>query len=275
MYPIQTMAAAIYLAAGVAAILGLALPAPRILRGARWGLAIGALVQTGAFATLHRLDPPPSLTDFGQAVAVMAWLGVLFALVLFARLRLPGFVPPIAFIAFLATFGTLLGPTEPATHTPLATQAAARAAEQASGTILPHAHVLLASAGFAALGLAALAGFFFLVEHRALKQRRSVARRIPMPSLEALDRVNRVALVLGFPLLSLGVLTGALWLDSRTGAFFGGSLHETWMLISWMIYLGLVALRFGGRQGARQAAASAVAGFAFLLFAVLGAGLVS
>lgn len=270
MYPIQTMAAAIYLAAGVAAILGLALPAPRILRGARWGLAIGALVQTGAFATLHRLDPAPSLTDFGQAVAVMAWLGVLFALVLFARLRLPGFVPPIAFIAFLATFGTLLGPTEPVSHTPLAAQAA----EQVSGTI-PHAHVLLASAGFAALGLAALAGFFFLVEHRALKQRRSVARRIPMPSLEALDRVNRVALVLGFPLLSLGVLTGALWLDSRTGAFFGGSLHETWMLIAWMIYLGLVALRFGGRQGARQAAASAVAGFAFLLFAVLGAGLVS
>jgi ABC-type transport system involved in cytochrome c biogenesis permease subunit len=96
-----------------------------------------------------------------------------------------------------------------------------------------------------------------------------------MPSLEALDRVNRVALVLGFPLLSLGVLTGSLWLDSRTGTFFGGSLHETWMLIAWMIYLGLVVLRFGGRQGARQAAASAVAGFAFLLFAVLGAGLAS
>jgi len=267
-HPIQYMAAALYLAAGVAAVLGLALPAPSILRGARWGLAIGALVQAGAFATLHRLDPAPSLTDFGQAVAVMAWLGVVFTLVLFARLRLPGFVPPIAFIAFLTTFGTTLGPSELPTH------ATAQAAEQASGTI-PHAHVLLASAGLAALGLAALAGFFFLMEHRALKQRRSVARRIPMPSLEALDRVNRVALVLGFPLLSLGVLTGSLWLDSQTGAFFGGSLHETWMLIAWMIYFGLVVLRFAGRQGARQAAASAVAGFAFLLFAVLGVGLVS
>ena len=96
-----------------------------------------------------------------------------------------------------------------------------------------------------------------------------------MPSLEALDRVNRVALVLGFPLLTLGVLTGSLWLDARVGQFFSGSLHEAWTLIAWMIYLGLVSLRFIGHQGARQAAASAVAGFAFLLFAVVGVGLVS
>ena len=47
------------------------------------------------------------------------------------------------------------------------------------------------------------------------------------------------------------------------------------MLIAWLIYIGLVCLRFLGRQGARQAAASAVAGFSFLIFAVVGAGLVS
>ncbi|MCP4904185.1 MAG: cytochrome c biogenesis protein CcsA [bacterium] len=265
MHAFQYMAAALYLAAGVAAVLGLALPAPRVLRGSRVGLALGAFVQTAAFATLHRLEPAPSLTDFGLAVAVMAWLGVLFTLLLFARLRLPGFVPPIAFIAFLTSFGVTLSSSAPSEGPALA---------GASGTI-PHAHVLLASAGLAALGVAALAGFFFLMEHRALKLRRSVARRAPLPSLEALDRVNRVALALGFPLLSLGVVTGALWLDSRTGELFGGRLHEIWMLIAWTIYLGLVALRFGGGQGARQAAASAVAGFAFLLFAVLGAGLVS
>lgn len=262
MYALQYMAAALYLAAGVGAVLGLALPAPRILRGARWGLALGALVQTGAFATLHRLDPAPSLTELDQAAAVMAWLGVVFTLALSVRIRLPGFVPPIAFIAFLAVFAATLDGSQ------------SEAAKETSGT-LPHAHVLLASAGLAAFGIAGLAGLFFLMEHRALKRRRAVARRLPLPSLEALDRVNRVALALGFPLLSLGVLTGAFWLYSRVGSFFEGSVHETWMLMAWMIYLGLVALRFGGRQGARQAAASALAGFAFLLFAVMGVGLVS
>src|SRR5690606_13342987 len=110
---------------------------------------------------------------------------------------------------------------------------------------------------------------------RGLKRRRPLARRLPLPSLEALDRVNRVALALGFPLLTLGVVTGVLWNEAERGRPLAGGLHETWTVVAWLIYLGLVVLRFVGHQGARQAAASALAGFAFLVFAVIGVGLVS
>jgi len=254
------MAAVLYLASGVGALLGLALPARRIQIGARWGLGLGALVQGVAFATLHRIEPAPSLTDLAQAVALMAWISVLFLLVLYSRFRLPGFLPPTAFVAFVATFSAAV--SQPG-HTDVS---------EASGSI-PHAHILLASSGLAALGIAGLAGFFYLLEHQRLKRRDNPVKRIPLPSLEALDRVNRVSIALGFALLSLGVITGSLWLDSRGGPFLSGSLHETWTLIAWLIYLGLFILRFGGRQGARQAAASALAGFAFLVFAVLGSGL--
>src|SRR5690606_20973683 len=101
----------------------------------------------------------------------------------------------------------------------------------ATGSI-PHAHVLLASAGLAALGLAGLAGLFFLYEHRGLKRRRPLARRLPLPSLEALDRVNRVALALGFPLLTLGVVTGVLWNEAERGRPLAGGLHETWTVVA-------------------------------------------
>jgi ABC-type uncharacterized transport system permease subunit len=264
LYEFQQIAAVLYLAAGVGALLGLVLPARRIQIGARWGLGLGAVAQGLAFATLHRLDLAPSLTDLAQAVAVMAWIAVIFLLLLLTRFRLPGFVPPLAFIAFVATFGATLSVTPQ--------DVPGRAAMEASGSI-PHAHILLASSGLAALGIAGLAGLFFLLEHRQLKRRRSPTRRVPLPSLEALDRVNRVALSLGFALLSLGVVTGSLWLDTRSGSFFGGSLHEIWTLIAWLIYSGLFVLRIVGRQGARQAAASALAGFAFLVFAVIGSGL--
>jgi ABC-type uncharacterized transport system permease subunit len=258
----QQIAAALYLAAGVGALLGLVLPEPRMLIGARLGLALGAVVQGIAFATLHREVPAPALTDLAQAVSVMAWLGVLFGLALTSRIRLPGFVPVLGFAAFLAAFGATLS------------DRGASAVADGNGSI-PHAHVLLASAGLAALGLAGLAGLFFLLEHRSLKRRRSVARRIQLPSLEALDRVNRVALVLGFVLLTFGVVTGVLWNEARSGQALAGGLHETWTVVAWVIYLGLVVLRFVGRQGARQAAASALAGFAFLVFAVVGIGIVS
>lgn len=266
----EQIAAALYLAAGLGALLGLAMPEPRILRGARVGLALGAVAQLLALATLHRLEPAPRLTDLDQAVAFTAWVGVLLFLALSMRYRLPGFVPPLAFVAFLAAFGTTLRPPRPR----MGGEGRLLEVAGASGS-LPHAHVLLASAGLAALGIAGLAGLFFLLEHRALKRRRSLRRRIPLPSLEALDRVNRVALALGFSLLTVGVVTGALWLESQSGRFWSGTHHEIWTAIAWGLYLGLVVLRFGGRQGPRQAAASAVAGFVFLLFAVLGVGMLS
>jgi ABC-type transport system involved in cytochrome c biogenesis permease subunit len=135
---------------------------------------------------------------------------------------------------------------------------------------LPHAHVLLSSAGLGLLGLSGLAGIFFLLEHRWLKRKRGVTRRFGLPSLEALDRVNVAALAVGFPLLTLGLLTGSAWLHGAEGRFWSGSGHASWMLVAWGIYAGLSGARFVGRQGSRQAAASAVAGFAFLLFAAVG-----
>ena len=49
-------------------MVGVVLPAPRMNRGAAWGLALGAVVQTLAFATLHRVESPPitSLRKLGR-----------------------------------------------------------------------------------------------------------------------------------------------------------------------------------------------------------------
>jgi ABC-type transport system involved in cytochrome c biogenesis permease subunit len=96
-----------------------------------------------------------------------------------------------------------------------------------------------------------------------------------LPSLEALDRVNALALAAGFPLLTLGLMTGMLWLRSAQGVLWLGTSHEVWTVIAWAIYAGLATARFVGHQGARQAAASAVAGFGFLLFAVVGIGVLA
>jgi ABC-type transport system involved in cytochrome c biogenesis permease subunit len=91
-----------------------------------------------------------------------------------------------------------------------------------------------------------------------------------MPSLEALDRVNAVALGLGFPLLTLGVVTGVFWVAQTSGRAYSGSHHELWSMIAWLIYAVVAVVRFRTGQGATQAAAVAVAGFVFLFIAVIG-----
>jgi len=247
----------VYLAAGVAAAGGLALARPRLLRVGVGVLAGAAGLHALTFSLLHTADPTPPLTDASTAVSFMAWVGTVGFLLLLLRFRVAGLVALVAPVAFVSVFQAVL-------RLPHAEPAAV-----GSGSI-PHAHVLLASAGLALLGLSGMAGALFLVEHRRLKHKRPLAARSPLPSLEALDRVNALALAVGFPLLTTGVVTGALWTQQMYGAPWTGTAHETWCLLAWAIYAVLVALRFGAQLGARRCAASAAVGFLFASFAVIG-----
>ena len=250
--------AAIYLAAGLLAWLGMALRSGRLEKASVAVLLGGAIFHVASFASLHRLDPPPPLTDLPVAVSFMACVGTIFFLGLMWWLRLAGLAVLVAPLAFVSVFYAALQLPQ------------APLAEVAAGGSMPHAHVLLASAGLALLGVSGLAGVLFLMEHRRLKAKRPIDSRVPLPSLEALDQVNRVSLAAGFPLLTLGVVTGMLWVETVSGTLFSGAHHEIWCAIAWAIYAVLVAARFGVSQGARQAAASAVGGFGFLFFAVIG-----
>jgi ABC-type transport system involved in cytochrome c biogenesis permease subunit len=252
--------AAAYLAAGLVAGLGLGLETRRIERASVALLAFGAFLHAISFGLLHMAENPPPVTSLLEACSFMAWVGTVFYLILLKRSRLQRLVVLVAPAAFLGAFLAALLPSS------------APPAETATGW--PHAHVLLASAGLSLLGFAGLAGVIFLFEHARLKSKKSLDRRFPLPSLEALDRVNAVSLAVGFLLLTLGVITGMIWLQTTKGRPWTGTAHEAWSLVAWVIYVALVYARFAANQGSRQLAISAVAGFAFLLFAVVGLELI-
>jgi len=255
---LHQLTAALYLVAALVASLGLALPAKRLTRVALGVLALGVVIHGLCFAFLHTHAATPALTDLPIAVSFMAWVGSGFFLVLSARARIAPLVVLVAPLAFVSVFVAGL-------RLPQITVDAAPA-----GGSWGHAHVLLASAGLALLGLAGVAGAVFLLEHRRLKAKRPIQPRLAMPSLEALDRVNAAALGLGFPLLTLGVVTGAFWVAQTSGRAFSGSHHELWSMVAWLIYAVVAVVRFGTGQGARQSAAVAIGGFVFLFIAVIG-----
>ncbi len=258
------MTAATYFAAAVAATLGLALPAPRGLRLAVALLAAGALVHTLAFLQLHRQDPTPPLTGLSFVVSLTSWMAVLFYLASLRFARLAALAVLVAPAAFLGTFAASLA-------TPAGVSEAAAASPAWS-----HVHVLLASGGLALLGVAGGAGLLYVAHHRRIKSKLGLRSRLPLPPLEALDRVNALALSVGFLLLSLGVLTGMMWVRATQGRLWPESdPHAGATVVAWAIYAVLMATRFGAGQGARRAALSAVAGFAVLLFAVVGVELLS
>ena len=255
---LQTLTAVLYLIASLTAGAGFTLARPAMLRAAVAVLAAGAIAHGASFSLLHTGENTPPLTHLPSALSFMAWVGTVAFLLLAWRARLAGLVALVAPVACLGVAAAVF--SNPATTEE----------HLAADGSLPHAHVLLASAGLALLGLAGLAGLTFLLEHRRLKRKRPLASGTGWPSLEALDRAGAFAVASGFPLLTLGVVTGSLWEHSGSGAYFSGTPHETFCLIAWAIYGGLAAVRFGARQPAVRCALSSIAGFAFLGLAMLG-----
>jgi len=87
-------------------------------------------------------------------------------------------------------------------------------------------HVVVYMAAYAALGLSSLSAAVLLVRRGLGKQ----------DSLELLSLPNRL-LWLGFPLLTAGLVIGALWAKGAWGHYWTWDPKETWSFLTWAFYL--------------------------------------
>ena len=91
-----------------------------------------------------------------------------------------------------------------------------------------------------------------------------------IPEAASLDELMYQSVVLGFVLLTLGIMTGSVWAHYAWGSYWSWDPKETWSLVTWLIYAALLHARFvRGWRGNRIALLSVV-GFAAMLFTYLG-----
>lgn len=57
------------------------------------------------------------------------------------------------------------------------------------------------------------------------------------PPAEHRGRAIYHILILAFPLMTFGMLSGALWAEEAWGAYWSWDIKETWSLITWTLYL--------------------------------------
>lgn len=134
-------------------------------------------------------------------------------------------------------------------------------------------HGLFSFAGEASLAIAFGAGVLYLLQERRIRARFSVERLGRLPSLEVLDQVNYRCLSIGFLLLTAGIITGAVWASEVWGSYWSWQAKETWGLITWLVYAGLLHQRLNAGWRGKRAATLAVLGFLLVLFTFAGAGL--
>ena len=125
-------------------------------------------------------------------------------------------------------------------------------------------HTSLAVLGDAAFAFAFIISIMYLIQERQLKAKHLGAIFHRLPSLDIMDTIGYKALTLGWPLFTLGMITGSIWANSAWGTYWSWDPKETWSLITWVIYLVLLHLRTIGWRGKKMAFLSIV-GFAFVL----------
>lgn len=135
--------------------------------------------------------------------------------------------------------------------------------------ILP-LHVAGNVLGVASLSVAAIAGVLYLIGEQRLKQKRTSGVFSRLPALGILDRVAHQALLLGLPLFTIGVVTGALWAYRLDPASLHVSFGQSVGVLSWLIFATLLFFRvYAGFRG-RRAAWITVLGFAITMVVLFG-----
>lgn len=220
---------------------------------ASWLLGAGFVLQSGLLG--YRILSQ-SWQPWGGMYASMSLLSWAIAGVYFLAWRcyhieaLGAFVVPLAFLA-TAYAGV--------------SDTAVAAASSAFLQLWLGIHIVLAVLGYAALALTFGAGAMYLIQAQQLKSRQPGQLLHRLPSLSLLDKLNGQALLLGFPLLTQGLITGSIWAKYARGAYWHWSLTSLPLLLAWTMYAVLLGGRYTlGWQG-KKAAFAAVVGFLIVL----------
>jgi cytochrome c-type biogenesis protein CcsB len=120
-------------------------------------------------------------------------------------------------------------------------------------------HVACMVISYGALTLASAATILYLVQGDGNRYAR-------LPSARSLEQTTYRAVMVGFPLLGLGIALGAYWANRAWGRYWGWDPKETTALVTWLVFAGYMHARSLGGWRGKRAAGIVMVGFALIFF---------
>ncbi len=90
---------------------------------------------------------------------------------------------------------------------------------------------------------------------------------------ETLDNISYRIIGLGFPLLTIGIIAGAVWANEAWGSYWSWDPKETWALITWLVFAAYLHARITRGWQGRRPAILATTGFIVVWICYLGVNL--
>ncbi len=229
--------------------------------------ALGVAVHTGAkilrWVESHRMGighaPLSNMYESMSFFALCVMAAYLVVEWRFKQKALGAVVAPIAFIILAANalfFPDEIRPLVPALQ---------------SDWLLYH--VITSFVSYGAFAVSFGVSVLYMFKQRSEKKGKEGGFLSMFPDLKMLDEVNYKSIAVGFPLLSLGIITGAAWANYAWGTYWSWDPKETWSLITWFIYAAYLHARFTRGWAGNRAALLSIIGFAAVVFTYFGVNL--
>jgi ABC-type transport system involved in cytochrome c biogenesis permease subunit len=198
------------------------------------------------------------LTNLFETQAFIAWAAVLFFLLIGPSYRvsfLGAFTAPLVLLICLAALTLLTDVVQPQPTT-------------RSAWVEFHAAIAILASG--AFALAFVTGVMYLRQERQLKRRQLSLSFLLLPSIEQLDSINIRLLILGFVMLTVGMIGGFVsyhivghWTTPKI----------IWAVSVWVLYGAVLVARGFWTLRGRKVAVASMASFAFMLISFWGVSL--
>lgn len=230
----------------------------KVFRYSYWILFSGFVFHTIFLAhQYYVLGTAPAVT-LKLSLSFFAWCitGVyLLFQVRFGLMVLGSFVAPLAAVLMIISSAI---PPDPGTVSPVLK------------SLWLSVHVFSIFIGDGIFAITFMAALMYLIQERQIKGkiRGGLFRRLP--SLETLDSINHYSLIYGFPFLTIGMVTGAVYAQYALGSYWQWDPKEVWSLITWLSYSVLLHERLAVGWRGRKAAVMSIACFIILIFTFLG-----
>ena len=213
---------------------------------------IGLVAHTLVIIQRWQVAGRPPVANMHESMVVFPWAVIAIGALLERGYRLGCFGPAIVFLG-LALLGSsrlwpdAILPLMPALKSPWLFW-----------------HVASCMLAYGAFGVAWVAGGLYLAVARRRQVEGNRAR------LEAVDHIGYQAIVFGFFMLAVGIVTGSIWANLAWGSWWSWDSKETWALITWLTYAIYLHHRLAMKWHPEKLAWFAVCAFPLVLFTYIG-----
>lgn len=241
-----------YLLSSVKYFLYLALRRKLLFIIANSTVLVGFLIHTAGMVIRSTQTGHGPYTSNYEYTLFFSWAVILIYLIVEMRYRiqdLGSFVVPLGLLILIYS---LTLPSESFTAKP---------AIKLSLTL----HRTLSFLGYGAFAMAFGVGIMYLLQERQLKYKKFGTLFHRLPSLEIIDDINHKIVAFGFPVFTIGFITGSMVAFKEGGSYFSWQMSTLPLVITWVIYGALFTGRITIGLRRKKAAIGAIVGFVFLI----------